>query len=137
MPSPPDCEPGRRLLVAAGTARFKKFSDLPSVPDELARIAESFGTLGYKRQQSDFSCDPDHSQLRTLFADVKKQSRAEDLIVAYYTGHGAKDEERYYLIASDSSPSDLDETALPAEDLARALTKGLKASQVLMILDAC
>jgi hypothetical protein len=53
MPLPPGSELARRFLVAAGTAHFKelKDSDLPLVPEELARIAASFAALGYERQQ--------------------------------------------------------------------------------------
>ena len=140
MPSPLGSEPGRRLLVAAGTAHFKELADrdLPQVPEELQRIAASFAALGYERQQAALSFDPKSKQeLEKLFADLKKESRAEDLVVAYYTSHGVRDEERFYLLAHNSALSDLDGTALPAEDLARALTKGSLASQVLLILDAC
>ena len=140
MPSPLGSEPGRRLLVAAGTARFKELADrdLPQVPKELQRIAASFAALGYERQQAALSLNPESKQeLERLFADLKKQSRAEDLVVAYYTSHGVRDPERFYLLAHNSALSDLDGTALPAEDLARALTKGSLASQVLLIIDAC
>jgi WD40 repeat protein len=139
MPLPLGSESGRRLLIAAGTAHFKELSDsdLPRVPDELECIAKSFAALGYERQQAALSFNPESGQLRALFADARKESRAEDLVVAYYTGHGARDAERFYLLARNSDPSDLDGTALPAEDLARALTKDSKASQVLVILDAC
>jgi Caspase domain/WD domain, G-beta repeat len=140
MPLPLGSELGRRLLIAAGTAHFKELADrdLPRVPEELERIAASFAALGYERQQAALSFNPESKQeLEKLFADLKKESRAEDLVVAYYTSHGERDEERFYLLAHNSALSDLDGTALPAEDLARALTKGSLASQVLLILDAC
>jgi WD40 repeat protein len=139
MLSPLGSESGRRLLIAAGTARFEGLvdSDLLRVPEELGRIVASFAALGYERQKTAFSSDPDSGRLRTLFSDVKKESRAEDLVVAYYTGHGARDTERFYLLARNSTSSDLDGTALPAEDLARALIKDSKAFQVLVIFDAC
>ena len=108
------------------------------MPEKLQRIAASFATLGYERQQAALSFDPEFKQeLERLFADLKKESRAEDLVVAYYTSHGVRDQERFYLLAHNSVLSDLDGTALPAEDLARALTKGSLASQALLILDAC
>lgn len=137
MPSQPGSDSGRRLLVAAGTAHFAKLadSDLEQVPVELERIATAFTAIGYKRLQSE--TDPDRDRLRKLFADVSKHSVDGDFVVAYYTGHGAKDQERFYLLTNESDLTELDETALPAEDLARALTKGSKAAQVLVILDAC
>jgi WD40 repeat protein len=139
MPSPPVYEPGRRLLVAAGTEHFERLdnADLRHVPEELKRIATSFAVLGYERQHAVVRLDPKSDELRTLLADVKLKSRDGDVVVAYYTGHGARDLERFYLLTRNSTLSDLDGTALPAEDLARALTKDSKASQVLVILDAC
>jgi hypothetical protein len=85
MPLPLGSESGRRLLIAAGTAHFKELSDsdLPRVPDELECIAKSFAALGYERQQAALSFNPESGQLRALFADARKESRAEDLVVAY------------------------------------------------------
>jgi caspase domain-containing protein len=139
MPSPLPSKSGRRLLIAAGTAHFKNLDnlDLLEVPDELERITKTFSALGYERQQAAASLDPESSQLLTLFANVKEASGDQDFVVAYYIGHGAHDEERFYLLTHNSVLSDLDGTALPAEDLARALTKKSKAAQVLVILDAC
>lgn len=141
MRSPQGSKHGRRLLIAAGTAHYEKLEDseLPRVPDELERIAKSFASIGYERQQAEFSSDPDNDQLLSLFANARKESRAEDIVVAYYSGHGAQDEEekRFYLLTRNSTFADLDATAAAAEDLARALIKGLRASQVLVILDAC
>ena len=93
MPSQSGSEAGRRLLVAAGTEHFKKLDnlDLPGVPGELARIVETFATLGYEHLP--ITLDPDHSELKTLFADVKEASRAGDHVVAYYSGHGSRDED--------------------------------------------
>ena len=137
MPSQSGSDSGRRLLVATGTAHFPKLADcdLLQVPHELERIATAFSALGYERLQG--ITDPDRDTLRKLFSDVSKHCVNGDLVVAYYTGHGARDQERFYLLTHDSDLSDLDETALPAEDFSRALTKGSKAAQVLVILDTC
>lgn len=137
MPSQSGSDAGRRLLVAAGTEHFEQLTNLPGVPGELDSIATAFGALGY--EPLSISLDPNHDQLKSLFAEAKENSCSGDLVVGYYTGHGAKDEaeSRFYLLTCDSDPSNLDHTALPAEDLARALIKQSKASQVLVILDCC
>jgi hypothetical protein len=75
--------------------------------------------------------------LLDLFADVAEESRDGDLIVAYYTGRGARHADRFYLLARNSALVRLHRTAVAAEDLARALTQDSKAFQVLVILDAC
>jgi len=61
MPLPMGSESGRRLLIAAGTAHYEKLADrdLPGVPEELALIAKSFTALGYERQQTTLSFDPE------------------------------------------------------------------------------
>ena len=137
MPSQTGSEPLRRWLIAAGTARYENPAnpELFQVPIELDRITTCFAAAGYARLAS--VTDPDRDQLRKLFAKAKKEGGEGDLLVAYYTGHGARGADRFYLLTRESDYDDLGETALAAEDLARALTEGSKASQVLVILDAC
>ncbi|QPF89500.1 caspase family protein [Bradyrhizobium commune] len=139
MPSRQDSETTRRLLIAAGTAQFRELADLnlPLVPQELDRISHSLASLGYDRQQRASSLDPSKTQIQKALEDLRNDSRADDLIVVYYTGHGVRDNERFYLLVHDSIDSDYDTTALPAEDLARLLTKNSKASQIMVMLDTC
>jgi WD40 repeat protein len=142
MPLPTGSKP-RRLLIAAGTAHYEKLPDLdlPGVPEELALIAKSFDALGYERLQTALSLNPESKDaMRDLFSSIKTESRAEDLVVAYYTSHGTEDEKdrnRFYLLTRNSDHSDLYGTAYATEELARALILDLKASQVLVILDVC
>jgi WD40 repeat protein len=137
MPSQSGSKAERRLLVAAGTAHFDKLADadLLKVPEELERIETAFRALGYELVQ--VVTDPTSNELKNLFATVRKACIEGDLVVAYYTGHGASDKDRFYLLTHESDISDLDATALPAEDLARALAKGSTAAQILMIIDTC
>lgn len=140
MPSHPVSEAGpRHILIAAGTEHFRKLDDcdLPDVPGEVTRIVSTFRTLGY--DSLPVKLDPDHDELEMLFASAKDDFHAGDIVVAYYTGHGAKDEVegRYYLLTCDSVLRKLERTALAAEDLARALIKQSKAAQILIVLDCC
>jgi WD40 repeat protein len=137
MPSQAGSEAGHRWLVVAGTAHYENPAtrELAQVPSELDRIRTSFAAAGYERLAS--VTDPDRDQLRGLFAKAKKEGAEGNLVVAYYTGHGAKGADRFYLLTRESDYDDLSETALAVEDLARALTEGSKASQVLVILDTC
>jgi WD40 repeat protein len=124
-------------LVAAGTAHYENPAnlELSTVPIELDRITTSFAAAGYAHVAK--VTDPDRDQLRKLFAKAKQEGDEGDLLVAYYTGHGARGADRFYLLTRESDCGDLNETALAAEDLARALIEGSKAAQVLVILDAC
>ncbi|KVC74847.1 caspase family protein [Burkholderia ubonensis] len=136
MPSPAHFDGYRRRLIAAGTAHFQNFPELPRVEDELKCILSAFAELGYETQQG--ALNPDHEQLGKLFADACEKCTDQDLVVAYYTGHGEKaEEDRFYLVTSDSAPNKLHRTALAADDLARAMTIGSRAKQTLVILDVC
>ncbi|RFP17514.1 hypothetical protein D0T25_12155 [Duganella sp. BJB488] len=133
-------DPRPRFLVAAGTAHFPNIpgADLDQVPQEIERIARAFRSLGYHRLPGDPASNRD--EVRKLFVNGRKACDAEGgFIVAYYSAHGAREtsEDRFYLLTQESDPSDLGETALAVEDLWRALCVGAKASQVLIILDAC
>src|ERR1700734_730465 len=139
MPSPSASNAGRRLLLAVGTSKFDALTnlDLRFVPDELALMAKTFAALGYERQSPTASLDPDSRGLLSLVGNLRTQTADEDIVVTYYSGHGVRDEELLYLLTRDSRIDDLDATSVPAEDLARALTKQSRAAQVLLIIDAC
>lgn len=133
-------DPRPRFLVAAGTSHFPNLpgADLEQVPHEIERIACAFRSLGYHRLPGAPASNRD--EVRKLFINGRKAcDAAGGFIVAYYTAHGAREtlEDRFYLLTRESDPSDLAETALAVEDLWRALCVGSKASQVLVILDAC
>ncbi|WP_157645728.1 AAA family ATPase [Burkholderia ubonensis] len=126
----------RRRFVAAGTANFDHHPPLPDVPAELERVLNAFTQLGYETQRG--APDLDNHQLEELFAAAVATAHEKDILVAYYTGHGAS-EDRFYLVTRNSAPAgaSFSRTALAADDLARALTLGSKVRQTLMIFDVC
>lgn len=136
MPSPPGSEVTRRRLLAAGTSNFLPgIPRLENVPAEINTIRRLFAAMGY--QADPIPLDLDRDSLLTRCGTTRKSSEPGDVVVAYYTSHGIRDQERFYLLASNSDPEALDDTAIPAEDLARRLIKNSKAAQVLIILDMC
>ena len=137
MPSPQGSEVIRRRLLAAGTGVFssEEIDDLKEVPEEIQTIQDLFDGFGFDQEPE--ANDLDHDNLLTRCSDFRKSAAAGDVLVAYYTSHGVRDQERFYLLTSDSDPKDLDGTAVAAEDLARRLIKKSKARQVLIILDMC
>lgn len=130
---------GRRLLVAAGTSHFSNLPDqnLLQASYEVEKIANAFRALGYDQLLG--STVENRDQLRVLFENARKSCTKGDLLVVYYTAHGATDaiENRFYLLTQESNIDDLSGTALAAEDLARVLCTNSEAAQVLVILDAC
>ena len=133
------------VLLAAGTASYDcpDFLPLDKVSASLQTVVTSLSELGYLTIAGPpgYQIDP---ELRDLRAAVRVAARAAPVVVVYYTGHGAHPErDTYYLVTRKSGVADLDESALPATDLPRLLTRrneeGLEADQptVLVILDCC
>ncbi|MBI2203956.1 MAG: caspase family protein [Candidatus Rokubacteria bacterium] len=60
---------------------------------------------------------------------------ARDSVVIYFAGHGAKDDERAYLLPRDADPGVPESTALDLERL-ESLVRRLRARQVLIVVDA-
>jgi WD40 repeat protein len=136
MPLPLDSEPGRRRLLAAGNSVFGEgIDDLKGVPGELETILRLFGEMGYGAEP--LALDLDHTTLLERCTDLRQGAAAGDVQVAYFSSHGQKDRERFYLLTRNSEPSNLDDSAIAAEDLARRLIKDSKAAQVLILLDLC
>ena len=137
MPLPLDSEPSRRRLLAAGNSRFAEegIPDLQSVPEELEAISRLFGEMGFEVEGQ--ALDLDHTNLLERCTGLRYSSEAGDVQVAYFSSHGQRDRERFYLLTSNTNPTDLDASAIAAEDLARRLIKDSKAAQVLIILDLC
>jgi hypothetical protein len=135
-----------RVLLAAGTAAYDHpgFEALDKVPASLRTIVESLTGLGYTAvaDAPGYKINP---KLKSLRAAVREAGRAAPVVVVYYTGHGVRPErDTYYLVTRKSAPADLDESALPAADLPKLLTRRdntgeLLAGQptVLVILDCC
>ena len=132
----------RRFLIAAASSCYEyqdDFENRKEVADNVERLASGFVKLGYERALADVSRNPTADDfLRALRAWVQAADRCEDdLIVFYYCGHGEEQASQYYLATRDSRRDDLDNSALESGRLTNTLLKGLKAGQVLMILDAC
>ena len=137
MSSPPASvetpgSPGRRFLIAAGTAHYQFLPEedqLPTVDDAVRLIVELFtGKLGYERVLPGLGNSPTVEELRTglsnwLTADEPADKRrASDLVVIYYSGHGEVGQDDHFLLAADSrrhreTGSVLSATALASGDL--------------------
>jgi formylglycine-generating enzyme required for sulfatase activity len=76
---------------------------------------------------------------RALRSFLKKPAR-EDLVLIYFACHGAPDPDRpstVYLLTHDTDPNDIAATALPMEDIDRALKGILHSEKVIILADTC
>lgn len=72
------------------------------------------------------------------FNDIAKRAGPEDMVIFYFSGHGARlsDSETTYLIPYDHDLRDVETTCIDFDDLASKIRK-MEASKVIVILDAC
>ncbi len=133
----------RRYLIAAGTARYDKLGEsaqLPSVTSDIEAIRDLFaGRLGYDHVLPELAENPTSAQLREQIGGwlADDQRRADDIVVLYYSGHGAYGHDgRHYLLTSDSLDRNLVGTAVATEDLVRMLG-GTAVQHALVVVDTC
>ena len=147
MRSPPDsadhAEPRpKRFLIAAGTSRYKNMPEdrqLPSVEDDLSRIVKLFqGEFGYERVLAGLGDNPPNDYFRTQLSDwLKDRERTDsDIIVLYYSGHGAPEGGEHYLLMTDSDETDFAGTAFPTASIGKMLRR-TKIRNMMVIMDTC
>jgi len=76
---------------------------------------------------------------RALRSFLKKPAR-EDLVLIYFACHGSPDPDRpsnVYLLTYDTDPNDIAGTALPMDDIDRALKGILNSEKVIILADTC
>jgi WD40 repeat protein len=129
----------RRFLVAAGTEHYEDGDELRSVPDDLRKVVEFFGRLGYEEQLSELRLDPTSTALRRALSEWLNGSdrQTSDTVVIYYSGHGDTQASFFYVLTADSKENRYADTALRADYVLEALGENPRVRRVLLILDAC
>jgi WD40 repeat protein len=130
---------GRRFLIAAGVGTFRNpgIDGLPGVPADVLRVRELLEPMGYAPVLTDLAADPTRDALAEGIEDWTLETALgpEDVVVVYFAGHGVHEEDRHYLLCSDTRPGRWTR-ALAAEDLARPLVKS-PVGHLLVMLDTC
>jgi WD40 repeat protein len=129
----------RRFLVAAGTEHYEDGDELRSVPDDLRKVVEFFGRLGYEEQLPELRLDPTSTALRGALSEWLNGSdrQTSDTAVIYYSGHGDTQASFFYVLTADSKENRYADTALRADYVLEALGENPKVRRVLLILDTC
>lgn len=81
------------------------------------------------------------SAIKDALADLAAAAGADDTVVVFFSGHGARFErddgnETSALVPFDAKPSDLEGTTLPEAEVSAALAE-IRARRLLVLIDAC
>lgn len=138
-----DCD---RWAVIVGVSKYQypnltlRYADRDA--EELYKLLLTSNGGGF---QSDHICKLTNEQAttsnitRALRSFLKKPAR-EDLVLIYFACHGSPDPDRpdnVYLLTYDTDPNDIAGTALPMEDIDRALKGILHSEKVIILADTC
>ena len=136
---------GKRWAVVIGISEYKH----PEIADlkYAHRDAEAF--YEFLRSPNGGAFADDHvlyltnaeatkANVRSAIFDFLGQTRKEDLVMIYFSGHGLSRGKGYsYFVTHDTDPYRIEETAFDMEDIQAALRKSIQAERVVIFADAC
>ncbi|MFI1368879.1 caspase family protein [Streptomyces griseochromogenes] len=134
----PEGMSGRRYAIVVGVSDYAEpFSDLPEAVTDAEHVADLLASMGYERVLPNASVNPTSATLRQEVSEWSRRARlgADDVVVAYFGGHGHLHQDRHYLIGADDG-EDFPYTALPGTDFVGMVANSL-AGNVLVVIDAC
>src|SRR5262245_63646684 len=94
--------------------------------------------LGYELALPELRSDPTDQLLRTSLGDwcTDPARRDTDIVVFYYSGHGAYSADRaHFLLTANSRERNLEATALKTDQLPRLMLADTPLKRVLIILE--
>ena len=74
--------------------------------------------------------------IRRHFTWLRRNARPEDMVVVFYSGHGAPEEGGTYWVPYDAEIDDLDSTAISDSYIMRQLSR-IRSKRLIMFLDSC
>lgn len=135
---------GRALVI--GVANYDRVSSLPgsvlSDARDISSLLESANYCGFPETNVRLLLDNEAtlSSIRVELANLASTTDAEDTVVVFFSGHGARlgvgPAETSALIPVDSDLGDLTQTALVETEFSTALA-GIKAKRLVVLIDAC
>ncbi len=74
--------------------------------------------------------------IRRHFTWLRRNARPEDMVIVFYSGHGAPEGKNTYWVPFDAEIDDLDATAIPNDYITRRLA-AIPAKRLITFLDSC
>ena len=135
---------GYALLIGVGTTADSRLSLPVTVKDAqaLKAILTDKSLCAYPDSPQHVRVLQDQGANRSAILDgldwlqEKAATDSDATIVLYYSGHGGKDSNGYYLIPNDFDRQSIPETALAAETLTQKLRE-ISAKRLWVIIDSC
>jgi hypothetical protein len=136
-------QPVRTWVVAVGVLEWQDSDSFDSFPKEGrkdAELVEFFKQAGVPRDQILFLKDREATKDRIQRTMARLLARAQegDLLIFYFTGHGAQDDAgATYFANYDADGDDLARTALSVKSIFNLIERNFKGSRVLLTADCC
>ncbi|MDX2145962.1 MAG: caspase family protein, partial [Planctomycetota bacterium] len=136
--------PPERLALVVGVGKFRdsRIPALPACPNDARVFADTLRdpniglfpaanvTVMVDEQVTD-------TALKDALDELARKAGPQDLVVVFFSGHGATDERgRAYWVMHDTVPDKLRATALPETDITELLGE-IKTTRLVTIIDAC
>src|SRR4051812_9098637 len=137
-------DPARTWVFAVGILEWQHEDSWDSFPKEGRKDAELmkfFEQAGVPRDQILFIKDRDATKERIGRLMARHLARASegDMLIFYFTGHGARDEETgtVYFANYDADGDDLARTAWSVPSIFNSIERNFKGGHALLLADCC
>jgi len=136
-------QPSRTWVVAVGVLEWQDSDSFDSFPKEGrkdAELVEFFRQAGVPRDQILFLKDREATKdhLQRAAARLLARAREGDMLIFYFTGHGAQDDAgATYFANYDADGDDLARTALSIKAIFNLIEHNFRGSRVLLAADCC
>jgi len=139
----------QRWAVVVGVAKYKaagerlealRYADADAQAFRDFLISKAGGSFRPSRVKLLVNEEATSQNIRSALFTFLKGAIKEDLVVIFFSGHGAADPDRpdnLYLLTYDTNPDDIAATAFPMRDVRTALTTTIEAQRVVVLADAC
>ena len=134
---------GRRyaLLIGIGKYQDKRIPKLDyTAADAKAMYAvltdPSHGRFAKERVKLLLDKDATATQIRRAFTWLRRRARPQDMVIVYYSGHGAPEEGSTYWVPHDADIDDLEATSVSNAYITRQLGR-IRSKRLITFLDSC
>jgi Caspase domain len=138
---------GNRFAIVVGVSKYSDtgLPGLPTALDDATDLATQLEVAGFnvalvadeKRSDVPILATPDNNaSVRNIISSVGRQMESQDLMLFYFSGHGANVANQDYVFLSNSDPKRPYETALSIVGIL-SLLDTLSVKKRVLIVDAC